>query len=194
MLAKEYQAQLDDQARRYFGYIADGAKRMQTLINDLLTYSRVGRAEFRLIPVNLEEVFQRVLSDLHLLIQESGAEISHDPLPTLRINPYQIGQLLQNLIANAIKFHGDQPPRIHLSARQEGDEWVISMTDNGMGFDSQYAEQIFKVFKRLHAKEAYPGTGIGLAICKKIVERHGGHIWAESKPGRGATFSFSIPA
>ena len=104
-----------------------------------------------------------------------------------------MGQLLQNLITNAIKFHGDQPPRIHLSARQEGQEWVIAVRDHGIGFDPQYAEGIFKVFQRLHTKEEYPGTGIGLAICKKIVERHGGRIWAESEPGQGATFYFTIP-
>ena len=194
MLARQYEAQLDDQAKRYFAYIADGAKRMQALISDLLTYSRVGRAEIPLIPASLEDILQGTLNDLQELIRDSGAEISWDPLPILKVNPNQLRQLLQNLITNAIKFHGDEPPRIHLSARQEGDEWVISLRDNGIGFDPQYAEQIFKVFKRLHTKEAYPGTGIGLAICKKIVERLGGRIWAESEPGRGSTFSFSIPA
>ena len=125
---------------------------------------------------------------------ESGAEISHDPLPTLRVNPNQMAQLLQNLIANALKFRDEQPPRIHLSARQEGGEWVISIRDNGIGFEQKYAEHIFQVFKRLHSQEKYPGTGIGLAICKKIVERHGGRIWAESRPGQGAIFYFTIPA
>ena len=193
MLARQYQAQLDDQAKRYFGYIADGAKRMQALINDLLTYSRVGRAEIPLISTSLEDILKGTLNDLQELIREGSAEISWDPLPTLKVNPHQLRQLLQNLIANAIKFHGDQPPLIHLSARKEGDEWVISLRDNGIGFDPQHAEQIFKVFKRLHTKEAYPGTGIGLAICKKIIERQGGRIWAESEPRRGSTFSFSIP-
>jgi len=192
MLAKQYQGQLDEQADRYFGYVTDGAKRMQALINDLLNYSRVGRAEFPLIAASLDDILKGTLNDLHALIKENHAKISHGPLPTLKVNPYQIGQLLQNLITNAIKFHGDQPPRIHLSARQEGKEWVISVRDNGIGFEPQYAEGIFKVFKRLHAKEQYPGTGIGLAICKKIIERHGGRIWAESEPGRGATFHFTI--
>ena len=190
MLAKQYQGQLDERAVRYFGYVTDGAKRMQALINDLLNYSRVGRAELPLIPTSLEEILKGTLNDLHALIKENHAEISHDPLPTLKVNPHQVGQLLQNLIANAIKFHGDQPPRIHLSARQEGREWLVAVRDNGIGFDPQYAEGIFKVFKRLHTKEQYPGTGIGLAICKKIVERHGGRIWAESEPGRGCHFLF----
>lgn len=194
MLVTQYQGRLDEPAERYFGYIIDGAKRMQALINDLLSYSRVGRAELPLVPASLEEILKGTLSNLQALIQESGAEISHDPLPTLQVNPHQMGQLLQNLITNGIKFHDHQSPRIHLSARQEGQEWVIAVRDHGIGFDPQYVEGIFKVFKRLHSKEEYPGTGIGLAICKKIVERHGGRIWAESEPGRGATFYFTIPA
>lgn len=194
MLVHLYQGRLDEQAERYFGYITDGAKRMQALINDLLSYSRVGRAEMPLVPASLEEILTGTIGDLQTLIQESGAEISHDPLPALVVNPHQMGRLLQNLIANGIKFRDRKTPRIHLSARQEAREWVIAIRDNGIGFDAQYAENIFKVFKRLHAKEKYPGTGIGLAICQKIVERHGGRIWAESEPGQGATFYFTIPA
>jgi light-regulated signal transduction histidine kinase (bacteriophytochrome) len=194
MLVTQYQGRLDEQAERHFGYIIDGAKRMQALINDLLSYSRVGRAELTLVPASLEEILKGTLSNLQALIQESGAEISYDPLPTLQVNPHQMGQLLQNLITNGIKFHDQRAPRIHLSARQEGQEWVIAVQDHGIGFDPQYVEGIFKVFKRLHSKEQYPGTGIGLAICKKIAERHGGRIWAESEPGRGATFYFTIPA
>jgi PAS domain S-box-containing protein len=194
MLVTQYQGRLDEQAERYFGYVIDGAKRMQALINDLLSYSRVGRAELTLVPASLEDILMGTLSNLQALIQESGAEISHDPLPTCKVNPHQMGQLLQNLITNGIKFHDQRAPRIHLSARQEGQEWVIAVRDQGIGFDPQYAEGIFKVFKRLHSKEQYPGTGIGLTICKKIVERHGGRIWAESEPGRGATFYFTIPA
>jgi PAS domain S-box-containing protein len=194
MLAQQYRDQLDEQSVRYFGYVTEGARRMQALINDLLSYSRVGRAELRLIPAPLEEILQGTLNDLHALIKENRAEISHDPLPTLKVNPHQMGQLLQNLIANAIKFHNDRPPRIHLSARQEGREWQVCVRDNGIGFEPQYAEGIFTVFKRLHGQGEYPGTGIGLAICKKIVERHGGRIWAKSEPGRGATFCFTIPS
>jgi light-regulated signal transduction histidine kinase (bacteriophytochrome) len=194
MLVHQYQDRLDDQARRYFGYITEGAKRMQSLINDLLSYSRVGRAEMPLFPASLEDILKGTLGDLQTLVQESGAEISHDPLPVLPVNPHQMGRLLQNLIANGIKFRGNHPPRIHLAARAAGREWLISIRDNGIGFDGRYADGIFKVFKRLHTKEEYPGTGIGLAICQKIVERHGGRIWAESEPGRGATFYFTIPA
>lgn len=193
MLVREYRDRLDERGVRYFGYVIDGAQRMQGLINALLSYSRVGRANSPLIPADLENVLRGTLADLQELIRESRAEISHDFLPIVKVNPYQIGQILQNLIVNAIKFHGGQPPRIHLSARQEGHEWVIAVRDNGIGFDSRFAEQIFKVFKRLHPQEQYPGTGIGLAICKRIVERHGGRIWAESEPGIGSTFFFTIP-
>ncbi len=194
MLAQQYRNQLDERAVRYFGYVTDGAKRMQALINDLLSYSRVGRAEFQLIPASLDDILRGTLDELHTLIKENHAEISHDALPTLKVNPHQMGQLLQNLLTNAIKFRNEHPPRIHLSARPEGKEWLVAIRDEGIGFDPRYAENIFQVFKRLHAKEQYPGTGIGLAICKKIVERHGGRIWAESEPGRGATFYFTIPA
>lgn len=194
ILAKGYQESLDEQGIRYFGFIIDGAKRMQALINDLLSYSRVGQAEIPKTPTSLETVLKATIHDLNPLIEESSAEISHDPLPTLKVNPNQIGQVLQNLVANAIKFRNEQPPKIHLSARQESGEWVISVNDNGIGFNSKYAERIFKLFKRMHSEEKYPGTGIGLAICKKIVERHGGRIWAESEPGHGATFFFTIPA
>jgi light-regulated signal transduction histidine kinase (bacteriophytochrome) len=193
MLAHKYRGHLDEQGDRYFGYISDGAKRMQALINDLLAYSRISSADFQLMEASLEDVLQAALTDLQTLIRENKAEISHDTLPSLKVNPIQLRRLFQNLINNGIKFHDVHPPRIHISARQDPGEWVISVRDNGIGFDPQYAKQIFKVFKRLHAKEVYPGTGIGLAICKKIVERHGGSIWAESGPGRGSTFYFTIP-
>ena len=193
LLGKRYRHQLDERADQYLGYIADGAARLQRLINDLLSFSRVGRADFTLIPVNLEDVLQGTLIDIQPLLNETGTKIHYGPLPILKVNPFHFRQLFQNLISNGIKFHGDHPPLIHISARQESGEWVISVQDNGIGFDPQYAEQIFEVFKRLHTKEAYPGTGIGLAICKKIVERHGGRIWVESEQGRGSTFYFTIP-
>jgi light-regulated signal transduction histidine kinase (bacteriophytochrome) len=194
MLATRYQGQLDDPADKYLGYIADGAKRMKDLINDLLTFSRVGKADFRLTLTDMNDILQGTLNDIQPLVREEQAEITHELLPTLKVNPNQMGQLFQNLIANAIKFHGDQPPRIHVSARQADREWVMAVHDNGIGFEPQYAEGIFKIFRRLHTKEEYPGTGIGLAICKKIMERHGGRIWAETEPGRGASFYFAIPA
>jgi histidine kinase len=194
MLAKDYKERLDDRAVRYFGYITVGAKRMQALINDVLSFSRVGQGEVPQTTTSLEDVLKATLRDLHTLIRESGAEISYDSLPSLKVNPNQMGLLLQNLLANSLKFRNDKSPMIHLSAKLEGGEWVISIRDNGIGFDPQYAEAIFKVFKRMHSQEEYPGTGIGLAICKKIVERHGGQIWTESQPGHGATFYFTIPA
>ena len=193
MLAKDYKERLDERAVRYFGYITVGAKRMQALINDVLSFSRVGQGEIPQTTTSLEDVLKATLRELHTLIRESGADISYDSLPSIKVNPNQMGLLLQNLIANSLKFRNEKSPKIHLSARPEGGEWVISIRDNGIGFDPQYAEAIFKVFKRMHSQEEYPGTGIGLAICKKIVERHGGHIWAESQPGYGATFYFTIP-
>jgi light-regulated signal transduction histidine kinase (bacteriophytochrome) len=194
MLATEYSEQLDDRASRYFSYITAGASRMQALIIDLLAHSSVDQAEPRKVLASLEDILQKTLGDLQTLIRESAAEISSDPLPAMEVNPNQMGQVLQNLIANAIKFQNERPPRIHLSAKQEGGEWVVSVRDNGIGFGQEYAKDIFKVFKRMHSQEKYPGTGIGLAICKKIIERHGGRIWAESQPGQGATFYFTIPA
>lgn len=194
ILARDYRERLDEQALRYFGFIASGAKRMQALINDLLAYSTVDQEEIPRAPTPLEDILQGTIRDLQTLIRESAAEISHDPLPTLKVNANLMGRLLQNLIANALKFRGDESPRIHLSARQEDGEWVVSVKDNGIGFNPKFAERIFKLFKRMHSEESYPGTGVGLAICKKIVERHGGRIWAESEPGRGATFYFTIPA
>jgi len=194
IVEEQYQGRLDEDADRYLSFIADGAKRMQALINDLLSYSRVGRADLQFLPTSLEEILGGTINDLQPLFQESNAQITHDPLPTLEVNPYQIGQLLQNLITNAIKFRGNQPPRIHLSARQNGDKWLFAVRDNGIGFEAHQAKRIFKAFQRLHPMGKYPGTGIGLAICNKIVERHGGSIWAESQPGGGATFYFTLPA
>jgi chemotaxis family two-component system sensor kinase Cph1 len=138
-------------------------------------------------------VLARVLTDLGVMIAERGATVTHDPLPTVMADDVQLGQLFQNLIANAVKFHGDDPPRVHVSAEPVGDEWRFSVCDKGIGIDAQYADRIFVIFQRLHAATDYPGSGIGLAICKRIVERHGGRIWMESTPGKGTTFSFTIP-
>ena len=168
MLAKEYQEQLDDQAQRYFGYVADGAKRMQGLINALLSYSRVGRADLRLIPVSLEDVLKGTLGDLQELIRESRAEISFDPLPTLKANPHQIGQLLQNLIINAIKFCGDQPPRMHLSARQEGNEWLISLRDNGMGFDHRMSSRFLRYLNVCIPRKPTPAPASAWPFARRL--------------------------
>jgi light-regulated signal transduction histidine kinase (bacteriophytochrome) len=142
---------------------------------------------------NSELVLNQVLSDLNLFIKQNKAAISHDHLPELMVDSTQLAQVFQNLIANGIKYHSEKPPKIHISAEKKASEWLFSVQDNGIGIDPQYSEKIFEVFKRLHKKEEYPGTGIGLAICKKIVERHGGCIWVESELGKGSTFYFTLP-
>jgi signal transduction histidine kinase len=194
LLAQRYQGQLDAQAEEFIGYAVEGAQHMQQLIEDLLAYTRVGGTAPAWTAVDCEAVLARTLLDLHLLIEERRAEVSHDPLPTVRGEAQQVGLVFQNLLGNALKFHGAAPPRIHVSARPEGAMWVFAVQDHGIGMEAKQAERIFQVFQRLHTRREYPGTGIGLAICKKIVERHGGRIWVESTPGQGATFFFTLPA
>jgi PAS domain S-box-containing protein len=193
LLAKRYQDKLDADARDFIAYAVDGATRMQALIADLLNYSRIGTRGKPFRPTSCEAVLERVLAGLKLAISESGATVSHDPLPTVLGDDVQLGQLLQNLLANAIKFRTEALPQIHLSAERNGHVWTFSVRDNGIGIAPEYAERIFMIFQRLHSKSEYPGTGIGLAVCKKIVERHGGRIWVQSQPGSGATFFFTIP-
>jgi PAS domain S-box-containing protein len=194
LLAKRYQGKLDKDADEFIAYIVAGAKRMQALINDLLTYSRVDTRGKSFEPIDSEAVFDQAIANLRVAIEEGEAVITHDPLPPLIADDLQIVQLFQNLLGNAIKFHGKEPPRIHVSAKQEGNEWVFSFRDNGIGIAPEYFDRIFVIFQRLHGREEYPGTGTGLAICKKIVERHGGRIWVESEPSKGSTFYFAIPA
>lgn len=193
LLAKRYAPQLDDDAREFMNYTVDGAKRMQILINDLLAYSRVGTKGKEFAPVDLESALMRTLAILQIAISESNATISHDPLPVVSGDDVQIGQLLQNLVANAIKYRNDHSPKIHIACEQQQGHWRFSVRDNGIGIDPKFAERIFVIFQRLHTKENYPGTGIGLALCKKIVERHGGKIWVQSQLGQGATFFFTLP-
>jgi light-regulated signal transduction histidine kinase (bacteriophytochrome) len=193
LLARRYQGQLDAKANEFIAYAVDGANRMQGLINDLLAYSRVGTRVKGIEPTDCTAVLEQALANLKAAMEKSGAVVTHDPLPTVMADNLQLVQLLQNLIGNAIKFHVEEPPRIHVSAEQKGNEWVFSVRDNGIGIDLQYAERIFVIFQRLHTREEYPGTGIGLAICKKIVERRGGRIWVESQAGIGSTFYFTIP-
>jgi light-regulated signal transduction histidine kinase (bacteriophytochrome) len=171
----------------------DGADRMQKLINDLLTYSRVGTRAQVFQPTDCTAALGQALANLKAAIETSGTVVTHGPLPTVVHDNLLLAQLFQNLIGNAIKFHVEAPPRVHVSADRQGDEWVFAVRDNGIGIDPQYADRIFTIFQRLHTREEYPGTGIGLAICKKIVERRGGRIWVESQPGTGSTFYFSIP-
>jgi light-regulated signal transduction histidine kinase (bacteriophytochrome) len=194
LLAKRYQDQLDDDADEFVDFIVDATKRMQELINDLLLYSRVQTKGQAFRTTNCNETVAVVLANLALAIEESGATVTVEQLPIVQADGSQMLQLFQNLISNAMKFKAQESPQINIWAHRENNFWVISVRDNGLGIDMKYAERIFIIFQRLHNREAYPGSGIGLAICKKIVERHGGKIWVESEPGRGTTFHFTIPA
>jgi light-regulated signal transduction histidine kinase (bacteriophytochrome) len=165
---------------------------MQQLINDLLAYSRVGTHGKPFEPTYSEAVLDAALANLDASIKKSGAVVTHDPLPKVMADEGQLVQLFQNLIGNAIKFRGKQPPQVHVSVKPDGDKWVFSVQDNSIGIDSQYFDRVFIVFQRLHGKDS-PGTGIGLSISKSIVERHGGRIWIDSQPGKGSTFYFTIP-
>ena len=167
---------------------------MYDLINDLLVYSRVNSQAQKIEEADLQDVLERVLNNLRPVIESSGAIITHDPLPTVMANGFQLEQLFQNLISNAVKFRSEQSPRVHVTAKQKRKQWVFSVQDNGIGVDPQHRERIFVIFKRLHSQAEYPGTGIGLAICRKIVERHGGKMWVESQPGKGSTFYFTLPS
>ena len=193
LLARRYKGKLDSDADEFIGYAVDGANRMQRLINDLLAYSRVTTQGNIFEPVDCNGLLEEVLSNLRVAVEESRAVVTHDPLPTVMADGRQLGQLFQNLISNAIKFRGGEPPQVYVSAERRTGEWLFSVRDNGIGVDPQYVERIFVIFQRLHNREEYPGTGIGLAICKKIVERHGGRIWVTSQTGQGATFYFTLP-
>jgi light-regulated signal transduction histidine kinase (bacteriophytochrome) len=193
LLADRYRAQLDGEAQEFIGFAVEGATRMQSLINGLLSFARVKTRAKELQLTDCRAAFQRSLENLRVTLQESGADISSDPLPTLLADESQIQQLFQNLVGNALKFRGQTVPRVRVSARRNGKEWIFSVSDNGIGIDPRYNDRIFAIFQRLHSRTEYPGTGIGLAICKKIVERHGGRIWVESEAGHGATFYFTLP-
>ncbi|HEX8098975.1 MAG TPA: ATP-binding protein [Actinomycetota bacterium] len=193
LLADRYRDQLDERAHGFIEYIVDGAQRMQQLIDDLLTYARATREGESVAHVNAEEALNQALHGLQGLIQESLAVVTHDPLPVVEAPPSQLRQLFQNLIGNALKFRRDEPPRIHVSGGQEDDEWRFSVKDNGLGLDPAHADRIFLLFQRLHGRSQYAGSGMGLALCKKIVEASGGRIWVESSPGKGATFWFTLP-
>ncbi|TAN38956.1 MAG: sensor histidine kinase [Nitrospirae bacterium] len=192
LLAERYENQLDDKAKKFIRYAVDGAVRMQLLINDLLAYSRIGTRGKPMEPVEVSAVLGEAVANLSVQISEAKAVITNDELPKLQADASQLVQLFQNLIGNAVKFRGAEPAHIHVSARDKGREWFFSIRDNGIGIDPQYADKVFVIFQRLHTKEEYPGSGIGLAICKKIVERHGGRIWFESEPGKGTIFNFTI--
>lgn len=194
LLARRYKGKLDSDADEFIAFAVDGANRMKQLINDLLAYSRVGTKAKPFAPTDCRDVFERALDNLTLTIQEHGATVKAGHLPTVMADAVQLTQLFQNLIANAVKFHGPEPPLIVVMAEKHDDEWVFSVQDNGIGIDSPFFERVFAVFQRLHGQKDYPGTGMGLAICRKIVERHGGRIWVESELGKGATFYFTMPS
>ena len=192
LLAKRYQGKLDANADKYIALAVDGAQRMQQMIQDLLSYTRAGGPAAERAAVDCEAVLAQVVSDLQVVITEQQAAVTHDPLPTVTGEATRLKQVFQNLISNALKFRGQAPPRVHVSARRVDGHWQFAVRDNGIGIDPRQAGRLFQVFQRLHRRGEYPGTGIGLAICKKIVERHGGRIWVESQPGAGATFYFTI--
>jgi light-regulated signal transduction histidine kinase (bacteriophytochrome) len=194
LLAERYRGQLDDNADKYIHYAVDGALRMQTLVQDLLTFSRVGRQGSDSRNTDCNVVLETALKNLRAAISESGAKILCDGLPVVVADGAQLEQVFQNLIGNAIKFRGSDPPAIRIAANKKDGDWVFSVADNGIGIDPEHAEIVFAIFKRLHTRAEYPGSGIGLAICKKIIERQGGKIWVESRRGQGATFKFTLSA
>jgi signal transduction histidine kinase len=193
LLAERYQGKLDANADKYIHYAVDGALRMQILVQDLLAFSRVGRQGKDVKVNDCNEIVKAALKNLQASIEESGAQVVCSRLPSVVADGSLLLQVFQNLIGNAIKFRGSQPAVIHLNAEKQGREWIFSVADNGIGIAPEYAEMVFVIFKRLHTREEYPGSGIGLAICKKIIEEHGGRIWVESQTGRGAAFKFTIP-
>lgn len=194
LLGRRYSGQLDERADKYIHFAVDGANRMQRLITDLLAYSRVGTRGAEMAEVAIVDVVQQALANLEIAIRESDAEIVHSDLPHVIGDSSQLGQLFQNIIGNALKFKMERRPRVEIEAERTDDHWTFCVRDNGIGFDQRYADRIFGVFKRLHRNSDIPGTGIGLAICQRIIDRHGGRIWAESEIGNGARFFFTLPA
>jgi PAS domain S-box-containing protein len=193
LLSRRYKGKMDPDADEFIDYIVEGGKRMQALISDLLEYSRINTRQEPFKPVDCEEIIAGVLQNLFFTIQESNAVIETTPLPQVIADPTQLGLVFQNLIANAIKFRGEEPPYIHISAEKIDHHWKFAVRDNGIGIDPSFHDRVFEIFQRLHTREKYPGTGVGLAIVKKIIERHGGQIWVESEVGKGSTFFFTLP-
>ena len=195
LLAKRYQSQLDERAEKYIAYAVDGVSRMQQLINDLLGYSRVGKKQVDLVPINSSNVLSSVLTNLKIAIKESDAVITNDPLPIIISDESKLCQVVQNLIGNAIKFRKPgATPQIHVSAEEQDDHWLFSIRDNGIGIEPQYADRIFVIFQRLHTRTEYPGTGIGLSIVKRSIEKMGGKVGVESAVDQGSTFWIELPA
>ena len=192
LLQRRYEGRLDGDADKFIAFAVDGAKRMKALIQDLLTYSKVGRLGKPFAKTDLNEALKDALANLKIAIEERNVKITYDALPSLFADATQLTQLFQNLIGNAIKFGASGHPSVHLAASEQPGSWSFEVTDNGIGIDPQYFERIFIIFQRLQPQGSYEGTGIGLAICKKIVERHGGRIWVESDIGKGAAFKFTL--
>jgi light-regulated signal transduction histidine kinase (bacteriophytochrome) len=194
LLERRYKGQLDERADQYIAFAVDGAKRMQGLINDLLSFSRVGRLTREHVEIGVGELVQQALTNLSIAIEETGATVTvAEDMPRVRVDQSLIVGVFQNLIGNAIKFRADVPPEIAVGVRDDGEFWEFSIADNGIGIEPEYADRIFVIFQRLHAKDAYPGTGIGLAMCRKIVEYHGGRIWLDTAVPTGTTFRFTLP-
>jgi len=198
LLSRRYKGRLDAEADEFIAYAVDGTQRMKHLIEDLLLYSRAGKGAPAMAEFHAEDALREALNNLHTAIEESGAEITSDTMPVLVAIRSQVVQILQNLIGNAIKYRGGRAPKIRVSAMRSGNdrssqEWIFSVADNGIGIDSRYFDRIFQIFQRLHGREEYEGTGIGLAICKRILEQQGGRIWVESEPEKGSTFHFALP-
>jgi light-regulated signal transduction histidine kinase (bacteriophytochrome) len=197
LVASRYKGKLDADADEFIAFAVDGCNRMQGLIQDLLAYSRAGADGKVLHKRSSEDALNNALKDLSGTIEESGAVVTHDALPAITTDDRQLAQVFQNLVGNAIKYRGNEPPAVHISAtsamRKGLGEWIFSVRDNGLGIEAQYFERIFILFQRLHGRTEFKGTGIGLAICKKIVEGWGGRIWVESQLGKGSTFYFALP-
>jgi light-regulated signal transduction histidine kinase (bacteriophytochrome) len=194
LIERRYSALLDDDGRDFIRFAVDGATRMRALINGLLDLSRAGSGAGNLFAVSADSLLQNALDNLKTAIDESAARVTAGPLPTIVADPILLTQVFQNLIGNAIKFHKQGAPCVHISALRQAGDWIFSVHDNGIGIDARHFDQVFKIFERLHSSEEFSGSGIGLAVTRKIVERHGGKIWVESQPGTGSTFYFSIAA
>lgn len=194
LIERRYADALNDEGREFIGYAVDGATRMQALINDLLTYSRVGRQDHQRERLPLKSIVERALSNLGAALEETGATVRTGDLPTVLGDASQLMRLFQNLIGNALKFRGERTPEIAVAA-EPGDDgfWIVSVSDNGIGIEPRHVDRVFAIFQRLHSRQEYPGTGIGLSVCRRIVERHGGSIWVESVPGEGSSFRFTLP-
>jgi PAS domain S-box-containing protein len=193
LLAKRYKGKLDQDADEFIGFVTDGTQRMQRMINDMLAFSRVGTKGKPFEPTDLDKVIEEVLQNLRGAIDDSKAVVTHDPLPTVKADWSQVSLLFQNLIGNAIKFRGKESPKIQVTCESKEKEFVLTVKDNGIGIEPKDFGRLFVIFQRLHSATEYPGTGMGLAICKRIVERHGGKIWVESEPGKGTAFHFTLP-